>query len=354
MLQEAAGRVTGMIDEYTSRVDRLFPMKAFEEAITKVLDRSHGITNDDLHILIVYLARDTGVITFNEQVSLDIFLKGSSHGKANDNGKLVKLRGPGEGLPEITAQDVNIVLLKRLIMDLTIQVDSLATKIGDSSEKARDFVTQKNRPAAIASLRRKKLQEDILARRSETLAQLEAVYAKIQEAADQVEIMRVMQASTQALKSLHTEIGTVETVEDMLAGLREQMDNVDDIGSIINEHGQRTAMVDETIVDEELELLEKQERNKKDEESVVETQKRLQLIDSPIPSSASKPEDGRRIHDPSRGITISSQSAISEEGLQDSMLPPDHTFIEQSAPPDTQKQYAVGDEQSKRIVIPES
>ena len=274
--------------------------------------------------------------------------------KANDNGKLVKLRGPGEGLPELTAQDANIVLLKRLIMDLTVQIDSLTTKIGESSGKARNFVAQKNRPAAVASLRRKKLHEDTLARRSETLAQLEAVYAKIQEAADQVEIMRVMQASTQALKSFHAEIGSVETVEDVLEGLREQMDKVGEIGNTIDEHGQRTTIIDESVLDEELELLEKEERNKHDEESEVETRNRLQLIDSSMPSTASQPKDERRIHDPSQTRAISTQAATSEAGLQDSVPPQDHTFIKQSAPTDMQKQSTIGDEQFERMALPES
>ena len=344
----------GKMNGYTSRVDRLLPLNAFVEQITDVLDRSHEMTNDDLKILLVYLARDMGMIAYNEQVSPAIFREGSLDGTANGNCKLVKLRGPGEGLPEITAQDANIVLLKRLIMDLTVQVDSLAAKVGETSGRARDFVAQKNRPAATAALRRKKMQEDILARRSETLAQLEAVYAKIQDAADQVEMVRVMQASTQALKSLHAEIGSVETVEDVLEGLREQMDKADDIGSTINEHGQRTAIVDETAVDEELELLEKEQRNMQDEESAAEIQNRLQLIDSSVSATGPKLEDGHKTHDPSRTTTISSDSAISEVGLQESIRSPDHTSVQQSAPTDMQKQSVIGDEHFKRIALPES
>ena len=62
------------------------------------------------------------------------------------------------------------------------------------------------------------------------LAQLEGVYSKIEEAFDQVAIMRVMEVSTGVLRNLHAQFVGVEKVEDVLDGLRDEMGKVDEIG----------------------------------------------------------------------------------------------------------------------------
>ena len=64
--------------------------------------------------------------------------------------------------------------------------------------------------SALAALRSKKLNETALAQRTETLSQLEEVYSKVEQAADQVAIVRVMEASAGVLRNLHAEVGGVE------------------------------------------------------------------------------------------------------------------------------------------------
>ena len=76
LLQEVADHIIGKMNGYTSRVERLLPLNAFVEQIQKVSNWSHGITNDDLRVLLVYLARDMGMIAYNEQVSLNISPEG--------------------------------------------------------------------------------------------------------------------------------------------------------------------------------------------------------------------------------------------------------------------------------------
>lgn len=111
---------------------------------------------------------------------------------------------------------------------------------------------------AKTALRQKKAATSKLEQRTATLAQLEDVYAKIEQAADQVQIVRVLEQSGQTLKSLNAQTGGVERVQDIMEGLKEDMMDTEEIGSAINEVA--AGEVDEGEVEDELEALERVER----------------------------------------------------------------------------------------------
>jgi charged multivesicular body protein 7 len=114
------------------------------------------------------------------------------------------------------------------------------------------------------------------------LAQLEQVYTNIERAADQVEIVRIMEASTAVLKGLHAEVGGAERVEQVVEELREEMGNVDEVGKIIAEAGDPSLVVDDEEVDDELEAMEREEKEKKDEAEAQETARRLATLDKTV------------------------------------------------------------------------
>lgn len=93
------------------------------------------------------------------------------------------------------------------------------------------------------------------------------MYAKIEQAADQVTLVRVMEGSTGVLRSLQKEMGGVEKVEDVVEDLREEKTKVDDVGAALNEANASEAVVagDEEL-DEELEAMEKQQRQEQERE----------------------------------------------------------------------------------------
>lgn len=90
---------------------------------------------------------------------------------------------------------------------------------------------------------------------------------KIDQAATQVEMVRVMQASASVLRQLHAEIGSVERVQDVVEALREEMGNVDEVGRVIGQDA--VGAVDEEEVEREFRALERGER-----ERVVEVERR--------------------------------------------------------------------------------
>lgn len=201
----------------------------------------------------------------------------------------IKFKAPSEPQPTpITNEDVSIASLRTLIASLEPQIQQLTSRLAELDMKARDAVTNKQLSTARSALRSKKLVDTKLQQRSATLMQLEEVYAKIEQAADQVEIVRVMEASSQMLKSLNKQTGGVEKVQDVMDGLREEMMNVDEIGQAINDVS--AGEVDEGEVDDELEALERvekekqaeierKEREKKEEEEAEKTRQRLAELD---------------------------------------------------------------------------
>ncbi|KAF4610415.1 hypothetical protein G7Y89_g15706 [Cudoniella acicularis] len=217
-------------------------------------------------ILLTYLAREKGVLAFDSQT--------------------VKLKAPGEKkAPPITNEDTTIASLKILIQDLETQTTLLAKRVDSLGEIAKEAVTRKNRVSALAALRSKKMAETTLEKRHATLAQLEEVFAKIEQAADQVELVRVMKASTRVLSGLNEEVGGVERVDEVVEKLREQMGSVDEVGDVIAEVGREAGNVDEMEVDDELEAMEREEREKKEAE---ETRKRLDALEEVEREAAAK------------------------------------------------------------------
>ena len=155
--------------------------------------------------------------------------------------------------------------LKTLIAEQTGQISSLSQRIEELDSVARRYLWNKNRTAALAALRSKKLAETMLTQRSDSLAQLEGISNSIRQAADQAEIVRVMAASTGVLKSLRKEIGSVEKVEEVVEDLRDEMGRVEEVNAIItnSDMGPMSAG-DEVDVDEELAALEREETDRQD------------------------------------------------------------------------------------------
>ncbi|PKX99543.1 putative vacuolar sorting protein SNF7 family protein [Aspergillus novofumigatus IBT 16806] len=256
-LKEAANRVVKQtLGGSQSKMDLVYSKERFTEEFATVLNENSGLSSSDFDVLLLYLSRDIGAIAYD--------------------GKTIRFRPSNDSPREITDQDTTIASIKSLMSTMTKQVDRLESKIEELNLTAKVAVQKKNRVSALAAVRSKKLAEHNLKQRLETLTQLEEVYSKIENAADQVEYVRVMEASTGVLRGLHTQIGGVERVEDVVEELREEMSKVDEIGNIMNEVAPQ---IDETELDDELEELENRERQAVEEKEAEETRKKLAELD---------------------------------------------------------------------------
>jgi charged multivesicular body protein 7 len=225
-----------------------------------------GLSEQDVEVLLRFLEREKQAICYDERV--------------------VKFKAPFASRPEpITHQDFTIVSLKTLLSSLTSQCDTLSKRISSFTATTSAAIKSSNRISALSALRSKKLAEKNLKQRADTLAQLEEVYTKIEQAVDQVEIVRVMEASAGVLRGMNKEVGGVERVEDVIEELREEMSKVDEVGQIINEPMGAREQVDEGEIDDELEAMEREEREKqakkvreREEREAQRTRTRLEEI----------------------------------------------------------------------------
>lgn len=230
-----------------SLTSRIYSRSLFETEFASILAESSdpkeaSLSDTDMNILLTYLSRDKPILSYTSDT--------------------IKFAAPNTTPETITQQDTTIANLKTLITSLTTQVDALTTKISGLQAAARTAITANKPLAAKSALRYKKLAETTLTTRSATLAQLEEVYTSIEAAATQVAIVRVMEASGSVLRSLHQQVGGVEGVEGVVDKLREEMENVDEVGRVINQDA--VGSVDEAEVEDELEEMEKAEREKRE------------------------------------------------------------------------------------------
>lgn len=184
--------------------------------------------------------------------------------------------------------------LKSVIADINVQMIQLSIRIAALSENAQTAIRQNNRVSALAALKSKKLNETILSQRSQSLSQLEDVYRTIEQAADQVTVVRVMKSSTAVLRNLHAEVGGVDKVEDIVEGLRDEMSKVDEVSSVLEAGGQGHTIIDESAVDDELEAMERHAKMEAEERVALETQGRLASIDEVDRAADSKPTQDQK------------------------------------------------------------
>ncbi|KAI4168086.1 MAG: hypothetical protein LQ343_006685 [Gyalolechia ehrenbergii] len=282
-------------------MDRIFAKSMFSRDVARALGITGELSHRDLSILLTYLARDRPSLVYD--------------------GTIVKLASPEEVMLPISKEDRAIASLKSLINDINEQICSLEKRVGALTEKSQSAVKMKNRTSALAALRLKRSAESALAKRVDTLLQLEEVYGKIEQASDQTTILQVMRGSTAVLRNLNAKTGSIQDVEDVLDGLKEEMGKVEEIGTVINQAGQESNAIIEDEVDEELEALMRQSQSSEEERAVEETKRRLAEVHLASVSNANRanhstPSTDKTSADP----TADSNSPIHEtKGASESM-----------------------------------
>ncbi|GAB1316737.1 hypothetical protein MFIFM68171_06947 [Madurella fahalii] len=271
---EEAGKVfgekNGVAAAEQSRFERTFSKAHFYRTFNDQLVDGRQLSETDMEVLLKFLSRDKGAILYD--------------------GSTVKIKAPGaQEAATITEEDVSIAQLKELLTSLTHQTALLSKRIEELAAAAKQAVGKNNRVAALAALKSKKLAESTLERRFATVNQLEEVAARIEQASDNVQLVRVMESSAEALRSLHAQIGGTERVEEVVDRLREQMAATDEVSSILAE-SVGSVVVDEAEIEDEMAALELEERHKVEEagrlrreaekaREAEETRKRLEVVE---------------------------------------------------------------------------
>lgn len=242
-LEDASRSLMEQTSALTSHFERTFSKVQFQTEFRDSIMKGQRLSETDMEVLLKFMSRDQGLLLYD--------------------GKTIKVKATGIEEPTVTAEDETIASLKELTGYLEHQTAMLNKKIEELTITAKDAVTKKNRVSALAALKSKKLAESSLQKRFATLSQLEEVSAKIEQASDNVQLVKVMGASASVLKDLNAQVGGAEGVEDAVDRLREQMGQADEVSSILAE---QAPVVDEGEIDDELEAMEQEEKRKEDEE----------------------------------------------------------------------------------------
>lgn len=247
-LEAASKSVVEQTATLTSRFERTFSKVQFQTEYKDSILKGRRLSETDVEVLLRFMSRDQGLLLYD--------------------GKTIKVKNPGVQETAITNEDETIASLKELTEYLEHQTAVLEKKIEELAITAKEAVARKNRVSALAALKSKKAAESSLQQRFATLGQLEGVAAKIEQASDNVQLVKVMGASSDVLKNLNAQVGGAEGVEEVVDHLREQMSQADEVSSILAEQG---PVVDEGEIDDELEAMLQEEKSK--EEAVERAQK---------------------------------------------------------------------------------
>nr|OQO23475.1 hypothetical protein B0A51_07056 [Rachicladosporium sp. CCFEE 5018]OQO24890.1 hypothetical protein B0A51_04749 [Rachicladosporium sp. CCFEE 5018] len=285
----------------TSNSSRIFSRDLFQQTFAPTLGLP-SISENDMSTLLTHLARDRSALSYSPQSGT------------------IKFAPTSVTPTPITDTDTNIALVRTLIASLERQIPHLQTQISTLTQTAKDAISSQQPIMAKSALRSKKLANSKLEQRIATLAQFEEVYDKIEQASDQVEMVRVMEASGQVLRELHKQTGGVERVQDVMEGLKEEMMDVDEIGRMVAEVG--TEGIDEGEVDGELEEMERAEREKSEAAEKVARERKEQA--EKVEREKSEADEGK-----------STRQKLAElDGIGVGIAPTEHT-AEKAAEPTT-------------------
>lgn len=212
------------------------------------------LTQRDLDVVLVFLARERQAISFDAHV--------------------VKFKAENEAVPApVTQEDIAIANLRDTMAKINRQLQPLEDRVAELDAKARAYVKQGQTMQAKATLRSKRLADHTLASRTDVALQLEAVYMQLQQAADHVQIVEAMKEGAVALKGLNEKVGGAEGAAAVMDAVHEEMSTADEITQIINSSGET---VDEGEIEDEFEALEAAEKEKRERVEAAEREKREQ------------------------------------------------------------------------------
>ena len=149
-----------------------------------------------------------------------------------------------------------IASLKQNISSLNVSLTDLSHASANLSLRAKSYLARGNRRAALSVLRSKKILEMHFTSQADSLAQLESLQLKIEQAAGNVELISLLQGGAKVLQELNKQTGDVENVEALMENVRQGMASTDEISQMLAEGDEH---VDEQKLEEELEAMMEEE-----------------------------------------------------------------------------------------------
>ncbi|KAF2143626.1 uncharacterized protein K452DRAFT_267860 [Aplosporella prunicola CBS 121167] len=246
----------------TTPLDLITTRAAFSRSFAHALSADRALSQTDISLLLIHLARDRAALAYDPASGT---IKLSPH--------------PGAEPPApISAAETTVAQLRDLLASLATQVSTLDAETATHDAAARAAVARGATAQARAALRKKKAAEATAAKRGASLAQLESVYAAIEDAAGQVAVVRALEAGAGVLRGLHAEVGGAEGVDAVMERVREEVALAEEVTGAMTE-GAGTGVVDEEEVEDEFAALEREERERVEAAEARKTAERLAVLE---------------------------------------------------------------------------
>ncbi|KAJ8519483.1 hypothetical protein ONZ45_g3570 [Pleurotus djamor] len=196
----------------------------------------------DMQVLSKYLQRDRGCLVVD-----------------GDTLKFVSSSAPAEERT-ITVVDRGILELKNAVENMHKQIESLQARIATLTAKASSAIRDKQKAVATGHLKSRKQLQDVLERRLGSLQTLEATLYSVEEAAQDIQIMKSYESSTTTLRAIlsHPSLKK-EKVEETMEAMAEAMGDAREIddavrigGDVALGIGEGQTSVDDSELEEEL------------------------------------------------------------------------------------------------------
>ncbi|KAL7748599.1 hypothetical protein RI367_006010 [Sorochytrium milnesiophthora] len=160
---------------------------------------------------------------YGEQDAKYVLVNLASRGALAQQGEVIKMSTDGQP-PAISSVDQDVLKLKSTLRKLQHQVDDLTAKIQSLTETARQHVRQQLRSQAAACIKRRKLLQAILDKRTGALDTLSSILLRIESSESDAEVLEAYAVGTSALQNVIKTNGlTVERADETIDALTDAL-----------------------------------------------------------------------------------------------------------------------------------
>ncbi|KAG8934572.1 hypothetical protein FRC02_009652 [Tulasnella sp. 418] len=239
-----------------SLTNNLYSAGSFKEEFGKIAIKGSTLSQEDVKVLLRHLERDRKVIIRDKEVIK--FIETEMHHRPQ----------------QITETDKGVLEMKITISRLEEQIEEIQNQITERTNKIKDFLRKGQKVMATSYLRSRKQLEEVLGKRLGSLETIQTILLKIENAANDLEIMRAYETSTNTLKTILAKPELqLENVERTLDAMSEALADHKEIDDAIKLGMEDTSGVDEDELEEELKMLEEERRAEIEQEKRLKGQK---------------------------------------------------------------------------------
>eukprot|EP00594_Rhizosolenia_setigera_P004529 CAMPEP_0178948582 /NCGR_PEP_ID=MMETSP0789-20121207/5560_1 /TAXON_ID=3005 /ORGANISM="Rhizosolenia setigera, Strain CCMP 1694" /LENGTH=637 /DNA_ID=CAMNT_0020628979 /DNA_START=291 /DNA_END=2204 /DNA_ORIENTATION=- len=166
--------------------------------------------------------------------------------------------------PSLSQADLAIWEMNTTKCKLSDKMESLQDKIVQTLNNAKLAQRQNKKQSAIIHMKRKKMYEANLEQTGNMLINIETAFNRLVSSLEDKEVIKAMTLCRDALSLIRTENADLETVEDLMDDIREDIELDNNIGSVLAETVRSASHITDEDLEKELEDLQEEMNREKE------------------------------------------------------------------------------------------